>query len=111
MIVNIPFNFKFNDLTFTGQFYGLFVPFLVIQQGALIVVRDKMLRPENGDRLGVNDKLVLVTDGLSDIRPDLVEEMAMVNFNQFFYAKDSSVCFEHMKRTANCFYWNAEILL
>ena len=42
-----------------------------------------MLRPENGDRLGVNDKLVLVTDGLSDIRPDLVEEMAMVNFNQF----------------------------
>ena len=45
----------------------------------MIVVRDKMLRPENGDRLGVRDKLVLVTDGLSDIRPDLVQDMAIVN--------------------------------
>ena len=43
-----------------------------------------MLRPENGDRLGVNDKLVLLTDGLSDIRPDLVEETAMVNLISFF---------------------------
>ncbi len=39
-----------------------------------------MLRPENGDRLGVVDKVVMVTDGLSDIRPDLVEPMARVSF-------------------------------
>ena len=45
----------------------------------MIVVRDKMLRPENGDRLGVVNKLVMVTDGLSDIRPDLVERMAVVS--------------------------------
>ena len=69
-----------------------YLPFLFILQGALIVVRDKMLRPENGDRLGVNDKLVLVTDGLSDIRPDLVEEMAMVNFNNFFVMPRILLC-------------------
>ena len=56
-----------------------------------------MLRPENGDRLGVNDKLVLLTDGLSDIRPDLVEEMAMVNLISFFCdAKDSFARFVHI---------------
>ena len=50
----------------------------------MIVVRDKMLRPENGDRLGVSDKLVLVTDGLSDIRPDLVQDMATVIIQRLY---------------------------
>ena len=53
----------------------------------MIVVRDKMLRPENGDRLGIVNKLVMVTDGLSDIRPDLVERMAVVSIGNKFNAK------------------------
>ena len=60
-------------------FSGFSFPNLVLyNQGALLVARDKMFQQETGDRLGVENKLVLVTDGLSDIRPDLVPSLAQV---------------------------------